>query len=440
MRKYFGTDGVRGIANEELTAELAFKIGKATAYVLKSHDHPLNNVLIARDTRISGEMLEAALVSAVLAMGFDVVTCGVMPTPALAWLTHRNHSVGFMVSASHNPWMHNGIKIFSEGYKLPDKLEEEIEKHLNDNLKSIEIGKRIEKDMLSEYVEWITKRYAHLKGVKMAFDLANGAAVSTVPIIANEIGIEATLFNSNPNGVNINEKCGALHPEFLSERIENTDADFGVIHDGDADRCIMIGKHGHVIDGDDMLVLNAKSMKENGRLGADIVVGTVMTNLAVEEALRKNGIRFVRTKVGDRYVLEKMQEIGATLGGEQSGHIIFLDLATTGDGLLTAFETISMGLKFGIEIEEFSRRIRRYPQKLENVPVKDKKNIMLDSRVTKFVEETNSQEGIRLVLRPSGTESLIRVMVEGKEQETVEKIISRACKIVEEVSDSGKVS
>ncbi len=440
MRKYFGTDGIRGIANEELTAELAFKIGRATAYVLKAHDHPLNNVLIARDTRISGEMLEAALVSSVLSMGFNVTTCGVMPTPVLAWLTHKNHSVGFMVSASHNPWMHNGIKIFSNGYKLPDELEEEIEKHLNDDLKSIEIGRRVEKDMLSEYVEWISKRYAHLKGVKVAFDLANGAAVSTVPIIADEIGIEATLFNSNPNGVNINEKCGALHPEFLSEHIENTDADFGVIHDGDADRCIMIGKHGHVIDGDDMLVLNAKSMKGDGRLGADTVIGTVMTNLAIEEALKKDDIRFVRTKVGDRYVLEKMREIGATLGGEQSGHIIFLDLATTGDGLLTAFETMSMCLKFGIDIEEFSRRIRRYPQKLENVPVKDKKTIMSDSRVTKFVEETNSQKGIRLVLRPSGTEPLIRVMVEGKEQKAVEKTVSRACKIVEEVSDSGKVS
>ncbi len=440
MRKYFGTDGVRGIANEELTAELAFKIGRATAYVLKSYDHPLNDVLIARDTRISGEMLEAALVSSVLSMGFNVTTCGVMPTPVLAWLTHKNHSVGFMVSASHNPWMHNGIKIFSNGYKLPDELEEEIEKHLNDDLKSIEIGRRIEKNMLSEYVEWMSKRYEHLNGVKVAFDLANGAAVSTVPVIVSEIGMKATLFNSNPNGVNINEKCGALHPEFLSERIENVDVDFGVIHDGDADRCIMVGKHGNVIDGDDMLVLNAKSMKKNRRLGADTVVGTVMTNLAIEEALRKDKIRFVRTKVGDRYVLEKMQKIGATLGGEQSGHIIFLDLATTGDGLLTAFETISMSLKFGIDVEEFSRKIRRYPQKLENVPVKDKKFIMSNRRIIKFVEETNSQEGIRLILRPSGTEPLIRVMVEGKEREVVEKTVSRACKIVEEVSNSGEVS
>ena len=440
MRKYFGTDGVRGIANEELTAELAFKIGRSTAYVLKSHDHPLNNVLIARDTRISGEMLEAALVSSVLSMGFDVTTCGVMPTPVLAWLTRRNHSVGFMVSASHNPWMHNGIKIFSNGYKLQDKLEEEIEKHLSDDLKSIEIGRRIQKNMLSEYVEWMVRRYAHLKGVRIAFDLANGAAVSTVPTITSEIGMKTTLFNSNPNGVNINEKCGALHPEFLSERIENAEVDFGVIHDGDADRCIMIGKHGYVVDGDDMLVLNAKSMKENGRLGADTVVGTVMTNLAIEESLKRNNIEFVRTKVGDRYVLEKMQEIGATLGGEQSGHIIFLDLVTTGDGLLTAFETISTCLKFGIDIEEFSHKVKRYPQKLENVSVKDKKTIMSNSRVIKFVEEVNSQEEIRLVLRPSGTESLVRVMVEGKTQEIVDKTVSRACKIVKEVSDSGEIS
>lgn len=440
MRKYFGTDGVRGIANDELTAELTFKIGKSTAYVLKSQNHALSSVLIARDTRVSGEMLEAALVSSILSMGINVITCGVMPTPVLAWLTRQEHTAGFMVSASHNPWMHNGIKIFFDGYKLPDELEEEIENHLEDKMKSQEIGKRVEVDLLSKYVEWMVSKYADLRGLKIAFDLANGAAVATVPVISEEIGINAMFFNSDPDGININEGCGALHPQFLSSHMKSTGAEFGVIHDGDADRCIMIGKNGRIIDGDDMIVINAKGMKKDGRLGANTVVGTVMTNLAIEEELKSDGIIFTRTKVGDRYVLEKMREIGSTLGGEQSGHIIFLDLATTGDGLLTAFETIKTSLKLKIDIEEFSSRVSRYPQKLVNIPVKDKKKIMENSKVSKFVEDINSKESLRLVVRPSGTEPLIRIMVEGKDAEMVEKITSQAREIVEEVSASGEIS
>ncbi len=440
MRKYFGTDGIRGIANDELTAELTFKIGKSTAYVLKAHNRSLDNVLIARDTRISGEMFEAALVSSMLSMGINVIVCGVMPTPVLAWLTHQEHTVGFMVSASHNPWMHNGIKIFFDGYKLPDELEEEIEDHLEDKMKSKEVGKRIESDLLSSYVEWMVSKYVDLKGLKIAFDLANGAAVTTVPVISKEIGIDAIFFNSDPDGININEGCGALHPQFLSSRIKSTGAEFGVIHDGDADRCIMIGKNGRIVDGDDMIVMNAKSMKKDRRLGANTVVGTVMTNLAIEEELRADGMKFARTKVGDRYVLEKMREIGSTLGGEQSGHIIFLDLSTTGDGFLTALETIKNSLSLGIDIEEFSSRINRYPQKLVNVPVKDKKMVMKNRKISEFAKEINSKEGLRIVIRSSGTESLIRIMVEGKSAETVEKVVSQACEIVEEVNASGEIS
>ena len=440
MRKYFGTDGIRGIANDELTAELAFKIGKATAHVLKSQNHTLNNVLIARDTRISGEMFEAALVSSILSMGINVVTCGVMPTPVLAWLTHQEHTAGFMVSASHNPWMHNGIKIFLDGYKLPDKLEEEIENHLDDEIKNHEIGKRIELDLLSNYVEWMASKYADLKGLKIAFDLANGAAVATVPIVSKEIGIDGIFFNSNPDGININEKCGALHPEFLSGKIKSTGASFGVIHDGDADRCIMIGKSGRIIDGDDMIVINAKFMKKVGHLSSNTVVGTLMTNLGIEEELKSNEIKFIRAKVGDRYVLEKMQEVGSNLGGEQSGHIIFLDLATTGDGLLTALETITTSLKFGVDIEEFSSGIERYPQKLTNVHVKNKKLVMKSHKILEFVKDINSKENMRIVIRPSGTEPLIRIMVEGKSPEMVEKIVSQAREIVEEVKTSGEIS
>jgi phosphoglucosamine mutase len=440
MRKYFGTDGVRGIANEELTAELAFKIGKATAYVLKEHNHPLNTVLIARDTRISGDMLEAALVSSLLSMGFDVLTCGVMPTPTLAWLTYKEKTVGFMVSASHNPWEHNGIKIFSNGFKLPDELEEEIESHFDDELKSVEVGRRIYRDVTSEYVEWMVQRYSHLKGYKISFDLANGAAISTVPAVAREIGINATLFNSTPDGKNINENCGALHPEYLSKKIKSTDSDFGVIHDGDADRCIMISKTGKIVDGDDMLVINAQHMKANNRLKNDMVVGTIMTNLAIEEELKKRGIKFIRTKVGDRYVLQEMEKREANLGGEQSGHIIFLDLATTGDGLLTAFETITALTFLKEDLDTIVDRIKRYPQKTENVKVMDKNKVMSDERISSLVKSVNAGKGSRLVIRASGTEPLIRIMVEGKDEGEVKEILTRACKLVEEVSSSGDFS
>ncbi|WP_456400455.1 phosphoglucosamine mutase [Mesoaciditoga sp.] len=440
MRKYFGTDGVRGIANIELTAELAFKIGKASAYVLKEHNHPLNTVLIARDTRISGEMLEAALVSSILSMGFNVLTCGIMPTPVLAWLTKKEKTVGFMVSASHNPWEHNGIKIFSNGFKLPDELEEEIESHFEDELRSFEVGRMVQKDMLSEYVEWLAKRYAHLKGYKISFDLANGAAVSTVPAVAEAIGLEVVLHNFEPDGKNINENCGALHPEYLSKKIKETDSDFGVIHDGDADRCIMITKSGRVVDGDDMLVINAENMKSNGRLKNNTVVGTVMTNLAIEEALKKNDINFVRTKVGDRYVLQEMKKRGATLGGEQSGHIIFFDLATTGDGLLTALETITAVSSLKEDLDAFVSKIKRYPQKMVNVKVRDKNVIMTDERISSFLRNENGDEEIRVVLRASGTEPLIRIMVEGKDEKKVNALLERARQLVEEVNSSGKFS
>ncbi len=440
MRKYFGTDGVRGIANKELTAELAFKIGKAAAYVLKEHNHPLNTILIARDTRISGDMLEAALVSSLLSMGFNVLTCGVMPTPVLAWLTHKEKTVGFMVSASHNPWEHNGIKIFSNGFKLPDELEEEIENHLDDELKSVEVGKRVERDVLSEYVEWMAKRYSHLKGYRVSFDLANGAAVSTVPLVAKEIGMKINLFNYQPDGKNINENCGALHPEFLSNKIKETDSDFGVIHDGDADRCIMISKKGRIVDGDDMLVINARNMKMNGRLKNDTVVGTIMTNLAIEEELKKDGIEFIRTKVGDRYVLQEMEKREAMLGGEQSGHIIFLDLATTGDGLLTAFETMTALTNLKEDLDDVSSKLVRYPQKMKNVKVRDKKRVMSDERISSLVANTNSNGNLRLVVRASGTEPLIRVMAEGKDERKVDEVLARACELVEEVNSSGELS
>ncbi len=440
MRKYFGTDGVRGVANEELTAELAFKIGKAASYVLKENSHSVREVLIARDTRISGEMLESALSAAMLSMGLNVVECGVMPTPVLAWLTHSHKTVGFMVSASHNPWEHNGIKIFSNGFKLPDELEEEIEKHLESDLKSTEVGKKIHVDLSDEYVQWISRRYQHLKGVKIAFDLANGAAVSTVPRVVDLLEIKATFFNADPDGKNINKGCGSLHPEFLSVRMNEIDANFGVIHDGDADRCIMVSKNGKVIDGDDMLVINGKAMKAKGSLSASTVVGTVMTNLGVEEELKKNSITFVRTRVGDRYVLEEMKKLNANLGGEQSGHIIFFDLATTGDGLLTALETVSVAVKEGKDLEKLVEGIIRYPQKLLNVEVNDKNKVMRDERLKTFAEKINLKENLRVVLRPSGTEPLIRIMVEGKDESIVDNVLEEAYELVKEVSVSGKIS
>ncbi|MGC8545393.1 MAG: phosphoglucosamine mutase [Athalassotoga sp.] len=440
MKKYFGTDGVRGIANEELTAELAFKIGKSASYVLKMHNHQFKEILIARDTRISGEMIESALTSSLLSMGLNVTLCGIMPTPTLAWLTGKHETVGFMVSASHNPWMHNGIKIFSNGYKLPDDIEEEIECNLDKTSKAgPSVGKIVRVDMLPSYIEWIVKRYKDLAGERLAFDLANGAAISTVPLVVKEIGIKATIFNDKPDGKNINEKCGALYLDFMKEAIKNTDAAYGIVNDGDADRCMMIGKDGHTIDGDDIIVVNALSMKKEGRLKNNTVVGTVMTNLAIEEYLKRNEIQFLRTKVGDRYVLEKMIETGSNIGGEQSGHVIFLDLETTGDGLVTALESVRASKLMKIDLKGFSLGMKRYHQILENVEVTDKESIMNDHEVLDFIKKTQRYESLRIVLRPSGTEPLIRIMVEGKDKAIVRKVVDEAKEIIERVKDSGKI-
>jgi phosphoglucosamine mutase len=440
MKKYFGTDGVRGIANEELTAELAFKIGKSASYVLKLHNHQFKEILIARDTRISGEMIESALTSSLLSMGLNVTLCGVMPTPTLAWLTRNHQTVGFMVSASHNPWMHNGIKIFSDGYKLPDEIEEEIEYNLDKISKTgPSVGKIVRVDMLPSYIEWIVKRYKDLAGERLAFDLANGAAISTVPLVVKEIGIKATIFNDKPDGKNINEKCGALYLDFMKEAIKNTDATYGIVNDGDADRCMMIGKDGHTIDGDDIIVVNALNMKKEGRLKNNTVVGTVMTNLAIEEYLKRNEIQFLRTKVGDRYVLEKMIEAGSNIGGEQSGHVIFLDLETTGDGLVTALESVRASKLMKIDLKGFSLGMKRYHQILENVEVTDKESIMNDREVLDFIKKVQRYESLRIVLRPSGTEPLIRIMVEGKDKAMVRKVVDEAKEIIERVKDSGKI-
>jgi phosphoglucosamine mutase len=440
MKKYFGTDGVRGIANEELTAELAFKIGKSASYVLKLHNHQFKEILIARDTRISGEMIESALTSSLLSMGLNVTLCGVMPTPTLAWLTRNHQTVGFMVSASHNPWMHNGIKIFSDGYKLPDEIEEEIEYNLDKISKTgPSVGKIVRVDMLPSYIEWIVKRYKDLAGERLAFDLANGAAISTVPLVVKEIGIKATIFNDKPDGKNINEKCGALYLDFMKEAIKNTDATYGIVNDGDADRCMIIGKDGHTIDGDDIIVVNALNMKKEGRLKNNTVVGTVMTNLAIEEYLKRNEIQFLRTKVGDRYVLEKMIEAGSNIGGEQSGHVIFLDLETTGDGLVTALESVRASKLMKIDLKGFSLGMKRYHQILENVEVTDKESIMNDREVLDFIKKVQRYESLRIVLRPSGTEPLIRIMVEGKDKAMVRKVVDEAKEIIERVKDSGKI-
>ncbi|HEU25063.1 MAG: phosphoglucosamine mutase [Mesoaciditoga sp.] len=439
MKKYFGTDGVRGIANEELTAELAFKIGRAASYVLLSHNHKFKEILIARDTRISGEMIESALTSGLLSMGLNVTLCGIMPTPTLAWLTKKEETVGFMVSASHNPWQHNGIKIFSNGYKLPDSIEEEIEEALDKVSYGHSVGRIVNHDMLSEYIEWIVKRYVDLKGETIAFDLANGAAISTVPVVAREIGIKSFIFNDKPDGMNINEKCGALYLDFMKKAILTTSARYGVVNDGDADRCMIVSRDGRIIDGDDIMVLNALSMKDEGRLNGNTVIGTIMTNLSIEEFLSNNGIKFLRTPVGDRYVLEKMIETDSHLGGEQSGHVIFLDLESTGDGLVTALETFRAARKLKVDPSEFVSKIGRYHQILENIEVKDKLGVMEDGKVKTFMDRIKKEKNVRVVLRPSGTEPLIRIMVEGRDEKRVEEIMKEAKEIIEEVKDSGAI-
>ncbi len=445
MGKYFGTDGARGVANVELTAELAYKIGVASAWVLTRDFKHRACFFIGRDTRISGGMLEAALEAGICAAGVDVVSLGVLPTPAVALLT-ATHTVnaGFVISASHNPFEHNGIKIFgSRGYKLTDEQEEEIERFIENPpqeamVSGAELGRitHLELSAEVEYTDHIIKcAPGRIEGMRIVIDCANGAASATAGRIFGALGAEVTLIHHSPNGVNINERCGSTHMEDLCARVTEGGYDMGVAFDGDADRCLLVDEKGRVIDGDCILALLAEKMHAEGALQGG-VSATVMSNLGLRAFCRERGIEVGCTKVGDRYVLEEMQQKGWNLGGEQSGHVILSDYATTGDGELTAAHFLCMLSASGKKASELRDRVAIYPQVTLNVkaPNSVKKQVAglpAVREVAAQIEAAFGSDG-RILIRPSGTEALVRVMVEGRDAQQVTQWAQKAASVIEQ--------
>ena len=431
MSRMFGTDGVRGIANTELTSEIAYGLGRAGAYVLTEGTHK-PKILVAKDTRISGDMLEAALVSGILSVGAEAVILGVVPTPAVAHLIREyNADAGIMISASHNPVEYNGIKFFdNKGYKLPDELEDEIQRVIESGFEGVpsptghNLGRsHIEIAAIDEYIDYAKSTIpVDLKGLRVALDCANGACYNAAVKAFRELGAEVYVINDNPDGTNINEKCGSTHPEELQEYVVKKKCDLGFAFDGDADRCLAVDEKGNLINGDFIL----KYLKDLGKLKNDTLVVTVMSNLGLDIASKKENIKTIKTKVGDRYVLEEMVKDGYVLGGEQSGHIIFLDYNTTGDGLVTALQVAAIKKRSGKNLSELAGIMKELPQVLVNAKVpNDKKNIYLEDEEIvneiKRIEDTLDGVG-RVLIRPSGTEPLVRVMLEGEDQEEIDKM------------------
>lgn len=444
MGKLFGTDGVRGIANVDLTPQLAFELGRAGAYVLgKEKKRP--KFIIGRDTRISGELIESALVSGILSMGADVVLLGVISTPGVAYMISQlNGDAGVVISSSHNPYNYNGIKFFNQlGFKLPDQVEEEIEsiilekKELKNDLSPKDIGRIIpyeDKDLL--YVHYLTSTVNEdLSGFKVVLDCANGAAYHTGKEVFEALGAEVITIHDTPDGVNINEKCGSTYPLDLQEKVLEEGAHCGFAFDGDADRLIAVNEKGEIVDGDKLIYICAKALLERGALEPKIVTGTVMSNIGFHRAVENLGCSVETTQVGDRYVLESMKETGCILGGEQSGHIIFLNYSTTGDGVLAALQVLSEIKRSGLAFSEIGTEMQVYPQTLKNAKVqKDGKEAYKeDADIMKAIgeiEEKMAGEG-RVLIRPSGTEPLVRVMIEGKDQNEIEAMATELSQLIE---------
>ncbi|ARK28566.1 phosphoglucosamine mutase [Halalkalibacter krulwichiae] len=442
MGKYFGTDGVRGVANTELTPELAFKLGRMGGYVLTKHTEK-PRVIIGRDTRISGEMLESALVAGLLSIGAEVMRLGVISTPGVAFLTKAlSADAGVMISASHNPVPDNGIKFFGpDGFKLLDQQEEEIERLLDgeDELPRPVGG---ELGQLNDYFEGSQKYLQFLKqtvqedfsGLHIALDCAHGAASSLAPHLFADLEADISTMGTSPNGVNINENCGSTHPEALAELVREKGAQIGLAFDGDADRLIAIDENGEIVDGDKIMFICAKFMKEQGWLKHGTVVSTVMSNLGFYKGLEEIGVEFKQTAVGDRYVMEEMRKGGFNLGGEQSGHIIFLDHVTTGDGLLSALQLVNIMKITGKPLSKLAAEMETFPQKLVNVRVTDKHAVSDNEKVSAVIAEVESEmagEG-RVLVRPSGTEPLVRVMVEAKTEELCDNYVDAIVTVVQE--------
>lgn len=437
MGKLFGTDGVRGVANiAPMTAEMILEIGRATAHVCKEHPDRRHRIVIGKDTRVSGYMVENALTAGICSMGVDVLLVGPMPTPGIAFITRNMRAdAGIVISASHNPYQDNGIKIFSRtGYKLPDAEEDDIEGLiLTGKIRDIrptarEIGKaqRIE-DAIGRYIVFCKDTFPEdlsLEGMKIVLDCANGATYKVAPIIFSELGAFVTTIHDEPNGENINDNCGSQHTEDLQARVLAEKADVGLAFDGDGDRLIAVDEKGKVLTGDQIMTICAKMYKEAGMLKSNLVVSTVMSNFGFGLALKKLGVKHLASKVGDRYVLEMMKEKGAVIGGEESGHIIFHNHHTTGDGIIAALQLLSAVRLYRKKLSTLSRLMKVSPQKLINVEVKEKPPLEKIPAVQEAVREAEAKlkgRG-RVLLRYSGTQSMCRVMVEGPTDDLTEKL------------------
>ncbi|WP_126938887.1 phosphoglucosamine mutase [Veillonella sp. VA142] len=441
MSRLFGTDGVRGLVNEFLTPELAYHLGRAAAsYFGQSVDRP--TFLIGRDTRISGGMLENALASGICAVGGDVIILGEAPTPAIAYLVRqKNCTAGVVISASHNPYPDNGIKFFDgNGFKLPDAVEDEIEKlctaSADDGLPRPtkgDIGQIFyHQDWVEEYVNFVVSTSDTLTGLKVVYDGAHGAASYVGPKILRQLGAEVVAINVTPNGTNINDNAGSTHLEGLQEAVLREGAQVGIANDGDADRCLMVDEKGQILDGDQIMLLCGLHLKEQGKLKENMIVGTVMSNIGFHKAAKELGMQTCSTAVGDRYVLEKMLAEGYSIGGEQSGHVIFLDYNSTGDGLLTAVQTLSIIKEKGKSLSELAGLMTKYPQLLVNVRVLTKAGWETNAAIQDVIREAEEELGSngRILVRPSGTEPLIRVMAEGPDQEQLNDLCHRIGDII----------
>ena len=446
-RKYFGTDGIRGTANEgNMTAEIAMRVGMAAAKHFTRGDHQ-HRVVIGKDTRLSGYMLEPALASGFISLGMDVIMVGPMPTPAVAMLTRSLRAdLGVMISASHNPFQDNGLKLFGpDGYKLSDDIELEIERRMDNGyadhlVPSEKLGRAQRlKNAVGRYMEFAKNTFPknlRLDGLKIVLDCANGAAYRTAPSVLWELGAEVVAIGVSPNGKNINDKCGSTHPELICENVLLHNADIGIALDGDADRLIICDEKGRVIDGDQLMATVAKYMKTTNKLSGDAIVTTIMSNMGLEKYLETIGLDLVRTQVGDRYVVEAMREKGLNLGGEQSGHIVLNDFATTGDGLIAALQILSVLVTSEKPVSEICNLYTPYPQLLKNVRYAPGTDPLEVPRVKEAISEgENRLNGSgRVVIRKSGTEPLIRVMAEGQDDKLITAVVDDIVSTVEELS------
>lgn len=445
MGRLFGTDGARGVANTELTCELAMNIGRAAAMVLTDSSpgkHP--KILIGKDTRLSSDMLEGALIAGLCSVGAEVVLLGVVPTPTVAFLIKKyNADAGIMISASHNPFEFNGIKIFSsDGYKLPDALEEEIEAIVLDKAKPFYnpvgdgLGKVVRADnAVEDYLQHIIETVPYrLDGMKIAIDCSNGSSSRTAEQLFTRLGAECSMLANDPDGININDNCGSTHLEPLQKFVVENGLDLGIAFDGDADRCLAVDEKGNVIDGDFIMAICALDLASRKKLSKNAAVGTVMSNMGFSRFCTDNGLKFISTDVGDRYVLEAMLREGYNFGGEQSGHVIFLDYATTGDGQLTAAQLLSLVNRRQAQLSSIATLMTRYPQVLINVRVTNegKLHFFTNQDIKNKIDDVKKQLGEdgRILVRLSGTEPLVRVMLEGIDKEMITRLANETAELI----------